>query len=100
MKDGLDHYQHTLERRPTMFRLYTLALVLFLCSGGCGDQKDPFASASHRLQRTQLKRDIAELEQLRRQYPYQVQIHSELRRMKKKLKEVEIALDLHPSKKK
>ena len=42
-----------------MFRLHTLALVLFLCSWGCGDQQDPFASASHRLQRTQLKRDIA-----------------------------------------
>ena len=76
-----------------MFRLYTLALILFLCSGGCGDRQDPFVSASHRLQRTQLKRDIAELEQLAKRYPYQVQVHSELRRMKIELRKIEEALN-------
>ena len=82
-----------------MFRLYTLALILFLCSWGCGDRNDPFASASHRLQRTQIKRDIQELEQLIKQYPYQYQLHSELRRMKGELKKVEIALNVdHPKK--
>ena len=83
-----------------MFRLHILALILFLCSGGCGDRQDPFVTASHRLQRTQLKRDIAEVEQLIKQYPYQFQLRSELRRMKKELEEVEIALNLHPAKKK
>lgn len=75
-----------------MLRFYIMAWILMVGFLGCGDRNDPFASASYRLQRTQLKRDIEELEKLRKQYPYQMKLYSELKRMKKELQRIEEAL--------
>ena len=47
----------------------------------------------NRLQRTQIKRDIKEMKQLIKLYPYQYQLRSELRRMKRELNQIERALE-------